>query len=169
MKVEYTRSMKHKGFTVVELIVVIVVIAILAAISLVSYAFVTEDAQDAKIRSIVQTAGEAIALHESNNNGARISGQQYFGNSGGVDSLVPAYLHSDYREGVSSKNVSAPQYIFRWYPCNNSGGGFVIYASLNNPSPDDVSKFGNTRTSCGHTDTEAPTSGPVIYNYAKTF
>ena len=35
----YNVSMKHKGFTIVELIVVIVVIAILASITLVSICF----------------------------------------------------------------------------------------------------------------------------------
>ena len=38
-KLCYNYHMKHKGFTVVELLVVIVVVAILAAITIVSYSF----------------------------------------------------------------------------------------------------------------------------------
>ncbi|MDO4780902.1 MAG: prepilin-type N-terminal cleavage/methylation domain-containing protein [Candidatus Saccharibacteria bacterium] len=40
------RNHKHRGFTIVEIIVAIVVIAILATITIVSYGWITKDAQD---------------------------------------------------------------------------------------------------------------------------
>lgn len=161
--------MKHKGFTVVELIVVVVVIVILATITVVSYSFVREDAMDTKIKATVKTVGDAIQLHESKT-GSRITGQGYFSNSNSVDSLVPTYLKSGYRDGMTSKNASTSSlHIFRWYPCNNGTGGFIVYASLNNPTTEDTNNFTSLRSSCGNTTTQAPTTGNPIYNYAQVF
>jgi prepilin-type N-terminal cleavage/methylation domain-containing protein len=168
----YAESMKHKGFTVVELIIVIVVIAILASIVIVSYSFMTTDAMDTKIRSAVRTVGDAIQLYESRNNGA-LPASGHFSSSDpqAVDTLlIPGYLKQGYRDGITSKNVNQPVQIFKVYPCNDTGGGFVIYASLNNPTTDDTSMFTTIRTACGHTNTHAPnTATKPIYNYAQKF
>ena len=161
--------MKHKGFTIVELIVVIVVIAILASITLVSYNFAKYDAMDARIRSTVRTAGDALALYESNNKGARVDGTGVFSVTNGMDTLIPAYLRTGYRDGITSKNATAADSIFRWYPCNDGSGGFVIYASLNSPTSDDTATFTTLRAACGHTATQAPSSGNPTYNYAQIF
>lgn len=168
--------MKHKGFTVVELLVVIVVIGILAGVVLVAYGYVREDGVDTKIRSIVKTAGDAMQLYESQE-GSLPTSQGYFNQAQSVDKLVPKYLKQGYRSGVNSKNVSNQSLIFRWHPCTiaTSPGaprkphGFVIYASLNNPSADEVATFRKIRSDCGHTATQAPDSGATRYNYAQTF
>ena len=165
----YNVSMKHKGFTIVELIVVIVVIAILASITLVSYNFAKYDAMDARIRSTVRTAGDALSLYESNNKGARVTGTGVFSATNGMDTLIPAYLRTGYRDGITSKNATAADSIFRWYPCNDGIGGFVIYASLNSPTSDDTATFTTLRAACGHTATQAPSSGNPTYNYAQVF
>ena len=165
----YNVSMKHKGFTIVELIVVIVVIAILASITLVSYNFTKYDAMDARIRSTVRTAGDALSLYESNNKGARVEGTGVFNATNGMDTLIPAYLRTRYRDGITSKNATDANSIFRWYPCNDGSGGFIIYASLNSPTSDDTATFTTLRTACGHTATQAPSSGNPTYNYAQIF
>lgn len=165
----YTNDMKHKGFTVVELLVVIVVIIILATITIASYAYLRDDAMDTKIKTTVKSAGDAMQLYESRNNG-RITGVGYFSNANGVDSLVSDYLKVGYRDGLTSKNSANANQIFRWYNCGSStADGFVVYASLNNPTSEDIDRFTTIRTSCGHTATQAPTSGGVIYNYAQVF
>lgn len=163
--------MKHKGFTVVELIVVIVVIGILASISLVSYKFVREDAVDTKIRAAVNTVGDAIALHEGQTNSRVAFGTNGVLPSGSVSTLVPKYLKADYKDGLTSKNLSSGGQIMLVFSCGDGSGGFVVYASLNNPSSDDVSRFNSTRKAvasggCGQTTTEVPSS---TYNYAKVF
>lgn len=163
--------MKHKGFTVVEIIVVIVVVAILAAITIVSYSFMREDAMDTKIRAAVKTAGDAIQLHEARN-GSRITGIGYFGNSNGVDSLISlGFLKPDYRDGLTSKNASSSNTILRYYHCPDASSGFIIYASLNNPTADDIAIFNKLRTNCGHTASQAPdaTTANPRYNYAQVF
>lgn len=158
--------MKHKGFTVVELIVVVVVIVILATITVVSYSFVREDAMDTKIKATVKTVGDAIQLHESKT-GSRIAGGPFFSDPNGVDSLVPDYLKPGYRDGITSKNASAdPVYVFRMWTCNNGTGGFIIYASLNNPTTEDISNFTSLRSSCGHSVDHMP---GATYNYAQIF
>ena len=55
-------SIRNKGFTVVELIVVIIVIAILATIGYVSYTQVQEDARVARIKGEASTLKEAIEI-----------------------------------------------------------------------------------------------------------
>lgn len=157
--------MKQRGFTIVELAIVIVVIGILAAITIVSYRGVQRDGMDTKIRSVVKTAGDAIALKESRD-GIRPS-IGYF--TTGVDSLVPAYLKTGYRDGLTSENVNNNSRIFKLYSCSDGGGGFIIYASLNNPTSEDIANFTKLRTACGHGASQAPTSGNLIYNYAQVF
>ncbi len=164
----YTYDMKHKGFTVVELLVVIVVVVILAAITIASYSFVRDDAMDTKIKSAVKTVGDAIQLHEAQNT-TRITGQGYFSNANSVDTLKPNYLKPDYRDGLSSKNASSSVTVMRYYHCPNITSGFIIYASLSNPSSSDIDTFNTLRSSCGHNASQAPTSGDPIYNYAQVF
>lgn len=160
---------KHKGFTIVELIVVIVVIAILATIAVASYRFMRGDADDAKIRAVVKTVGDAIQLREARR-GSMITGQGMFNVADGVDALAPEYLKADYRSGVKSKHKSNADEVFRWYTC--SGGGFAIYASLNNPTQQDTESFRRIKAACGHNAkselgySAAPGNG---YNYAQQF
>lgn len=53
----------HRGFTIVELLVVIVVIAILAAISVVAYTGIQERARDADRTSDINAIHKAIELY----------------------------------------------------------------------------------------------------------
>ena len=163
----YDNGMKQRGFTIVELVVVIVVIGILAAITIVSYRGVQQDGMDTKIRSIVKTAGDAISLKESK--GGSRPATTYFNVTDGVDSLVPTFLKTGYRDGATSLNVNDNDLIFKIYDCSDGGNGFIIYASLNNPTDDDIATFTKLRSACGHSATQAPTSGSLIYNYAQVF
>lgn len=160
--------MKHKGFTVVELIVVIVVIAILAGITIVAYSFVRDDAMDTRIKSTVKSVGDAIALYEQKN--ARPSVEGYLSAPNGVDALLtPKFLNNGYRDGIVSRNAPTANSVFRWRSCEDGGGGFIVYASLNNPSDGDIANFDSLRTSCGHEESQVPATGSVKYNYAQAF
>ncbi|PID33351.1 hypothetical protein CR969_01250 [Candidatus Saccharibacteria bacterium] len=160
--------MKHKGFTIVELLIVIAVIAILASITVVSYSFMRGDSMDSKIKAVVKTAGDALSLKDGQT-GSRVAGKGYFNVADGMDTLVPQYLKQGYRDGVESNRVPSDDQIFRWYDCADGSGGFVIYASLNNPTSDDIANFQKYRTACGHNDSHAPTSGTHVYNYGQVF
>jgi prepilin-type N-terminal cleavage/methylation domain-containing protein len=159
--------MKMRGFTIVELLVVIVVIGILAAIVVVSYNGVQQNGMDAKIRSVVKTAGDAIALKEGR--GESFTGFGFFTVANGVDSLVPTYLKTGYRDGVKSRNMSNSDQIFKVYRCGDGSGAIAIYASLNNPTDEDIATFnkirGTTTTGCRQTTTQVP----ATYNYAQVF
>lgn len=160
---------KHKGFTVVELLVVIVVIAILASIVIVSYSWLRGDATDSKIRAVVKTAGDAEMLYEGQGNDRLSHGE--FSVAGGIDTLVSKkILKVGYRDGLSSKNVQNANKIFLFKSCpdSNKNGPIVIYASLNNPTSDDINNFNNARNQCGHM-TSVPASGANTYNYAQIF
>ena len=53
---------KHKGFTIVELLIVIVVISILAAISIVVYSGIQARARDSTIQGDMSTAMKKLAM-----------------------------------------------------------------------------------------------------------
>lgn len=162
---------KHKGFTLVEIVIVIVVIGILAAISIVTYSGMRSNAMDGKIRSVVKTSGDAMALFESQNHGSLKPGQGTFDTANGMDSLVPKYLQTDYRNGLTSNKAANTEAILRWYACNPTDGsrGIVVYAALNNPKDQDIANFNKLRSYCQHGETQAPTSGTSIYSYAQLF
>ena len=165
----YDGGMKQKGFTIVELIVIIVVIAILVAITIVSYNGVQRSGMDAKIRSTVKTAGDGIALKEGRNEARPTQG--YFNVSGGVDTLVPTYLKTGYRDGITSVNATNSINILKMYSCADGGSGFVIYASLNNPTDEDTTSFSKIKSACGQTNSQVPSGSGVnpAYNYAQIF
>lgn len=160
--------MNKTGFTIVELLVVIVVIGILASITTVVYLGSIEDADDTKIRSTVKISGDAIQLHEMQNN-TTLSGVGLFNATNGVDGLVPSYLKTGYRSGVRSKNSENELAVFKFYRCTGNPGGFVIYASLNRPTSDEVAKVTSTKTLCGQNDSQVPVTGTTKYNYAQIF
>ena len=54
---------KHKGFTIVELLIVIVIIGILAAISIVAYNGVQEKARDSIVKSDLSGAMKALGMY----------------------------------------------------------------------------------------------------------
>ena len=54
---------KHKGFTIVELLIVIVIIGILAAISIVAYSGISEKARDSTVQSDLNGASKALGIY----------------------------------------------------------------------------------------------------------
>lgn len=166
----YTRSMKHKGFTVIELLTVIVVMVILASVVIVAYGSIREDGLDTDIRNTVKVVGDAIALRESQS--GRITGEGIPSASNSIDTLTsgtPQYLKPGYRDKLSSRNATNSNTILKWYNCPAVDNGFIVYASLNRPTAEDTAMFNKLRTACAHGETQAPTSGVTKYNYAQVF
>lgn len=58
-------TVKYKGFTIVELLIVIVVIAILAVISVVAYNGIQSRAYDAAIRSDLRNIYQLLAIYKT--------------------------------------------------------------------------------------------------------
>ena len=97
-------TLKQKGFTIVELLIVIVVIGILAAITIVSFNGVTAKANVSAIKSSVEQATKKIAIYATVNgtNAAALSDAGVT-NSGGL-----TYAYQTY-QGGKSYCVSATQ------------------------------------------------------------
>lgn len=161
---------KHKGFTIVELIIAIVVIAILAAITTVSYMNSRDHAMDTKIRATVKDVGDALALYESEHDGS-LPVEGYLSTAGGTDTLVSEFLKTNYRDGLKSRNTVNSDHIIKWHRCTTSAGGFVVYASLTDPTSEDKSSFSKLRLDCGHDSSlvAGPEGASSVYNYAQQF
>lgn len=163
---------RKSGFTIVELIVVIVVIAILAAITLVAYNAIQKRAMDTKIRTTVDDVGKALLIEWLDGN--KVTSVGYWGNgtppsSYGVDDRVtPDHLQPGYRDDLTSTNSDTTNQIFRYYNC---GTTFALYASLNEPTDEDIANLASVKSICGISDYYVPISDEEFprYNYGKIF
>lgn len=64
---KWAKQIGHKGFTIVELLIVIVVIGILAAITIVAFNGVQERAHDSSVQSNVNSFGKALMTYQVDN------------------------------------------------------------------------------------------------------
>lgn len=164
------KAMKRAyGFTIVELIVVIVVIAILAAIAIVGFAWVRDDAMDTKIRATADSVGKAVSTHFLKAGTPIENGFFHVGATSpkiNVNEAVKPYLPADFLGGIKSKNVNVSTGVFKYWNCTN--GGFAIFASLNNPSSDDLASYTAAINNCPAPAATVSPSG-YTYNYAKMF
>lgn len=166
--------MKHRGFTIIELIVVIVVIAILAAISIVTYNGIQTRAKDGRMVSGVKTVEDAMILW-SNKYGDQVPGGSgsttsvgpegcVNGSSGwfssGIytcsqeDTLVATgFLPSDFTKNLP-KNTYAYTYTtngrfsLMLYPCGAKK--HILFWTLMSPSASDTANFDAERAKCGY-------------------
>ena len=91
--------MKHRGFTIVELLIVIVVIAILAAISVVAYNGIQQRARDSERISELKSIAKAIEMFNIYNGrypeeSTPDSANGEVGEGAGLDALLSPYLSS---------------------------------------------------------------------------
>jgi prepilin-type N-terminal cleavage/methylation domain-containing protein len=95
--------MKHRGFTVIELLVVITIIGILAGILIIAYNGVQQNARDSKRAGVVTTIDEALEKYYLKNGeypSVRNLVNSYAGNTG---SAVASLLN------ISSADIIMPQ------------------------------------------------------------
>lgn len=88
---------KHKGFTLVELLIVIVIIAILAALSLVTYNGFQRRAQDASLQSDLTNTGKAMTIWMLDNSIADLRDA--------YDGRTAAYLSGDYADNALTTSL----------------------------------------------------------------
>jgi general secretion pathway protein G len=87
---------QHKGFTIVELLVVIVIIGILAAITIVSYSGITQRANYAREQSDMKNINDLVQMYYAENGQYPSTGgsDQWWGwaqNTPFIPGIVPEY------------------------------------------------------------------------------
>lgn len=149
-----TAGKSQSGFTLIELLVVIAIIGILSATVLASLNDARAAARDAARRSDLNTIRTAMELYYSKHGTYLVSGGGYNGNgqgwfnhgSGSYPNSVANVLIA---EGALSAEPIDPlqgSTGYMIYLCPG-GRGYTLYATLENPSPQDQAAMLN---GCGN-------------------
>ena len=107
----------RKGFTLIELLVTITIIGVLAALVTANLSDARSRARDAKIKQNLIQLKTALRLYYNDN-------QSYPVDTAAVNALSTVYI----------KQIP----VFRYYEQLDSGDGFVLKATLENPSDPDL-------------------------------
>lgn len=119
----------HKGFTIVELLIVIVVIAILATITIVAYNGIQKRAQDAQIRAVASQFAKAFELWKVKSGlvtAPGASGSTAYSNGvciGGSGGWVAKESYSCTIERILVDNNLIPSGLVQSVPAVNPYGG----------------------------------------------
>lgn len=168
----------HRGFTIVELLIVIVVIAILAAISIVAYTGIQARARDSQVASAANQIEKAIRLFHVNTGKQPHSGSQStgpiadktcpgstvaagFAGKGSysctledllvADNQLPSRFFDTIPPNKAYGNVSRVTFMFyQCYPAVNNE--YALYWYLENPSSEETAAFDALRAKCGNSD-----------------
>ena len=166
---------KHKGFTIVELLIVIVVIAILAAISVVSYTGIQARANDARIRSAASQLERAILAWSASTGNTTIMGgigSNVGPSSAGCVNGTNGWFAKFYTctaqdhlvaQGVISANFtedlprnkhydpSTSGRALMLYKCTGTPGKYSLFWTLEQPTAEETANLDSVVTTCGNT------------------
>ena len=123
--------MKHKGFTLIEILVTVIIIAILTAIAVVSYVSINRRSRDVKRKSDLEQVRQALEMYRSDNGFYPAVDPSTFGNLSDLSTaLVPTYLPS-----VPSDPKSTQGYYYAATNENNNNYyGYCLCALIENTS-----------------------------------
>ncbi|MBU0899350.1 type II secretion system GspH family protein [bacterium] len=134
--------MKHKGFTLIELMIVIAIIGILSVIAIPKFVDLVDKAKEASTLGNLGALKSAIAIYYGDNEGVypyRLDKNSYTVRGVVIPAFIPKYMEDipvvKLRRDVSHKNTDAVRYSYA-----DSGGWWY------NPTD------GKIRIDCGHKD-----------------
>ena len=162
------KTASHKnGFTVVELLIVIAVIGILAALTYIAYSGIQARARDTIVKNAAkQFAVELQRFAADTGKTPLQTGGGWGGQGSGIVSSQyidatyypvatetvlrnAGYLPADFTKNLPvNKQYNSSAYTLMLYPCGTSK--YVVYYSLESPTPDDKTAFSSVMTQCGN-------------------
>jgi len=136
---------KHKGFTLIEILVTVVIIAILTAIGVVAYSSINKRSRDAKRKSDIEQIRSALEMYRSDNGYYPNITWGDYAHASGLETLLDPYIPD-----IPSDPLSTQYY---WYKeLGLSDGKYYAYCLS------------------AHLEAGAPASKPCTayngYNYA---
>ncbi len=127
--------MKHKGFTLIEVLVAVTIIAILISIGVVSYGSVNKRSRDAKRKGDVEQLRSALEMYRADTGYYPNAGSGSWADASGLTTtLVATYLP------VIPSDPKTTQ-TYRYQATNLSGGnyyGYCMSALLESENPNDT-------------------------------
>ncbi|MBI5620310.1 prepilin-type N-terminal cleavage/methylation domain-containing protein [Candidatus Gottesmanbacteria bacterium] len=136
MKQGNNESMKHRGFTLIEVLVAVTIIAILISIGVVSYGSVNKRSRDAKRKGDVEQLRSALEMYRADTGYYPNTGSGSWADASGLSTpLVSTYLPA-----IPSDPKSSTQ-VYRYTATNLSGGnyyGYCLSALIESENPTDT-------------------------------
>lgn len=184
-------KLNHKGFTIVELLIVIVVIGILAAIVIVAYNGVTARANDTKVRNAAAQLEKSIFAWSIETGNTVIHGglnsTTAVGSTGCVDGVsgwfgkgayvctaeehliaqkvIPANFTSSLPSNKHYSPASGGRLAMMLYKCGATAGRYALFWTLERPTSEESAALDSIVGSCGNTqvrDTWGMRAGKII-------
>ncbi len=131
-------TIRHKGFTLVELLISVSIIAILIAIGIASYSTINKQSRDTKRKSDIEQVRSALEMYRAENGFYPSAGSGSWVNASDATLGLASYLSPTYISAIPKDTKNVSPYIYEYKATGLSNGkyyGYCIGATLESSVP----------------------------------